>query len=80
MSKRKYPIITIVTNRTIEGVDIRKDISVVRYKEARTLLDMLIECSDTNVEKIDNNHYVVQSSWLNSSNKMIHLHLMYIVE
>lgn len=80
MAKRKYPIITIVSNRTIEGVNCRKDISIARYQEASNLLDMLKENIGKNVEKVADNLYAVQNSWVNNCGRQIHTHNLYIVE
>ena len=80
MAKRKYPIIKIISNRTIEGVNCRKDISVVRYQDASNLLDILKDGIGNNVEKISDNQYVIQSSWVNSYGRKIHVHNLYIIE
>ena len=78
--KRKYPKITIVTNRTIEGVNYRKDINVVRYIEAQHLLEMLIEgFNKNNVEKIGD-AYITKYTSINSRGQKVHSHVLYIVE
>lgn len=82
MAKRKYPIITIVSNRTIVGVNYfncRKDTSVVRYQEASNLLETLNDGVGNNVDKVSDGLYAIQDSWVNSYGRNVHVHNLYIV-